>query len=91
MSTSDIEGEKFVELLPLCVKALKEFPTHTDIRKTAFNFFVDAASSNRHSNRALEKSGAVEALAPFLTSDDFDDDEKNVLRDLMIKIMSHGY
>jgi hypothetical protein len=72
-------------LLPLLVMILKEYPSNDDIRKRVLSL-LDGACSTVNDKNTIVRSGAMEVLGALFTSDDINEDGKNLVRILIHKI-----
>lgn len=83
------QSADYERVLPLCVMGLREYARdNANIREWATKL-LDGACSNVHKKETIMLAeGAIEALAPFLTSEDVDAAEKDVMRKLIRKIVA---
>eukprot|EP00536_Pseudo-nitzschia_multiseries_P011913 jgi/Psemu1/30483/gm1.30483_g len=83
------ESSDYERILPLCVMGLREFAQdNANIREWATKLLDGACSNIRKKETIMMAEGAIEALAPFLTSKDIDAKEKDDLRKLIRKIIA---
>jgi len=79
----------FESILPLCVRGLQEFAQENDnIREWATKLLDGCISNIKEKESKVMAEGAIEALAPFLTSKDVSTEEKDELRKLIRKIVA---
>jgi len=83
------DSSDYERVLPLCVMGLREFAQdNANIREWATKLLDGACSNIRKKEAIMMAEGAIEALAPFLTSKDVDMKEKDELRKLIRKIIA---
>jgi len=83
------KGADYERVLPLCVMGLREFAHANDnIRQWATKLLDGACSNIEKKESMMMAEGAIEVLAPFLTSKDIDAAEKEELRNLIRKIVA---
>jgi glutaredoxin len=82
-------GTDYECVLPLCVMGLQEFAhDNENIREWASKLLDGAISNIEKKESIMIAEGAIEALAPFLTFEDVDAEEKQFLRSLIRKIVA---
>lgn len=83
------KSSDYERVLPLCVMGLREFAQDNDnIREWATKLLDGACSNVQNKESIMMAEGAIEALAPFLTSKDVGAAEKDELRKLIRKIVA---
>ena len=83
------KGQDYEKCLPLCVLGLREFAFENDNIREWASHLLDGCCANIEKKEMLTSAeGAIEALAPFLTSREVDAEEKQFLRKLIRKIVT---